>query len=89
MSTLAELQDKLNAAKYKKSIYSHLMEELETDFLSSLGGPPKKVLLTEDKLRVPVVAVEGVINDVNAEIKNLNEEIHNLLTTPLTEATVQ
>ena len=89
MSTLAELQNKLNDAKYRKAIYTHLMEELETNFLSALGGPPKKVLLTDEKLRIPTAAVEGVINEVNTTIKQLNDDINKLLTTPLTEATLQ
>jgi hypothetical protein len=89
MGTLAELQDKLNDAKYKKAIYTYLIETLDAEFLSSLGGPPKKLLLTEEKLKVPVVSVENAIADLTAEVKVLNEDIHNLLATPLSEATIQ
>jgi hypothetical protein len=89
MSTLSELQDKLNTAKCKKAIYSYMIETLDAEFLSSLGGPPKKVLLTEEKLKVPVVSIENSIADLTAEVKSLNEEIEKLLNTPLSEATVQ
>lgn len=79
MSTFKELQQKLTSAKSKKVIYQHLVDYLETTFRPVAGGPPKKVLLTDDKVPVPDEFVEQVVKELYTGLEAVNREAEQIM----------
>jgi hypothetical protein len=77
--TLAELTNKLNAAKFRRTVLGHMIEHLDAEFLVSTGDKPQKALLTEDKVRVPQQAFEEILEELSHAVKSLMEEEQNLL----------
>ena len=78
--TFAELQNKLNAAKFRRTVLGHLIEHLDSEFLAISDGKPQKALLTEDKLRVPQDTFEEILEELSNAVRSLVEEEKMLLT---------
>ena len=79
MPTFVELQNHLDALRFKRTILSHLVEYLDGEFLPELDQQPKKVLLTEAKVKIPGEAFDAVATDFNTWIKSLLAEEQKLL----------
>lgn len=79
MPTFADLQGHLNALRFKRTILSHVVEHLDGEFMPELDQQPKKVLLTEDKVKIPTEAFDSVATDLNNWIKTLMVEEDKLL----------
>lgn len=84
--TLADLQKKLYDTRYKRTIIAHLIEHLDENFQPRMDQQSKKVLLTDEKLKVPVDSFNEVANDLNNWMKGLLVEEQKLLSTPVTMA---
>lgn len=82
--TFRELQDQLNVLRFKRTILSHLVEYIDAEFLPNLDQSPKKVLLAEDKVRVPTELFEQVSTDLTTWLKNISEEEQKLLSSIVT-----
>lgn len=79
MPTFTELQNHIDALRFKRTILAHLVEYLDGEFLPELDQQPKKVLLTEAKVKVPAEAFDGLAGDLNTWIKSLLVEEQKLL----------
>lgn len=77
--TFAELQASLSKMKHKQAVLAKLVEIIDEDFMIDAEGKPKKVLLLEDKTKVPESAFDDVANDLNNWIKNLQAEEQKML----------
>jgi hypothetical protein len=82
--TYQELQDRLSSLRFRQVILKHLVSVLDSDFLPALEQPPKKVLLTDDKMRVPVEAFETVASEITELLKAIGEEESMLLSSVIT-----
>lgn len=86
MSTFAELQEKLAAAKAKKSVLEHLSEYIDTHFLPTAGAAPQK-LLGHDKLPIQEKYFETVISDILLkQMDELDREIKSIESTTVQPA---
>ena len=89
MPTFQELQSRLKVAKDRKAILIYLLEHIDSTFLPVAGAVPSRLLLTDDKLPVPVEAFETLQSDtLSAEVQQLDQEIANILAGTVTGATV-
>jgi len=77
--TFAELQSQLNVTRYRRTILSHLVEYLDSEFQPRMDQQARKVLLTDDKLKVPQESFEAVAADFNNLIKQLVADEQKLL----------
>ena len=82
--TFQELQDQVNALRFRRVIVNHLVEHLDAEFLPNLDQQPKKALLTDEKVRVPVEIFEAVAADLTNWLKSLSAEEQKLLASAIT-----
>jgi hypothetical protein len=83
-TTFSELQNRLSDAKFRKAILLKLIEHIDENFLPNGGGEPKMLLLTDDKIPVPVAMFEAVVEDtLNAEVKQVDQVMNNIMTAPI------
>jgi hypothetical protein len=88
MASFNELSTRLQQARYRKTILSHLIEHIDEVFMAHGGDSPKNFLLTDEKLSVPQDMFESVSTDIlAAEIQQLDQEINNVLETELVAPT--
>jgi hypothetical protein len=73
MPSFEEISTRLNVLRFKRAILLRLIDFLETDFRTPTGSP-KRVILTEDKLRVPDDAIHSVIQSLFTELRDLEVE---------------
>lgn len=83
MSTFKELQDRLQSVRFKSTIYQHLIDHLETEFRPISGGSAKKVLMTEDKIKVPDDLFEQVIGDLYIDLQDVDAEANQIMSQPV------
>ncbi len=84
MSTFSELQEKLNAARNRRSVLMHLVEYLEGEFIAqSQEVKPKQLLLTEEKVPVPQAAFDSVVETMLKEVAELEDDINTILQSTL------
>lgn len=83
MATFEELQKKIAAAKFKKTVITHLVEYIDENFGSPADGTPKSCLLTDEKIAVPKDTFESLVTDLLKSGKDLDDEITLILQTPL------
>lgn len=75
MSTFKELQQRMASAKFKATVYQHLIDHLETEFRPVAGKEATKVILTDEKIRVPDDTFEQVVSEIATGLKNVNDEM--------------
>lgn len=78
MATFKELIKQLSDAQGKREIYQHLADHLGDSFLPSMASEPKKVLLTDEKVKVSTALIETVIQELLSGISHLNTQIENI-----------
>jgi hypothetical protein len=84
MSTFSELQEKLNAARNRRSVLMHLVEYVESEFVAqSQEQKPKQLLLTEEKVPVPQTAFDSVVEAMLKEVAELEDDINTILQSTL------
>lgn len=83
MSTFKELQQKVTTAQSKAQIYQHLIDHLESNFRPMSGAPPKKVLLTTEKVPVADEFFEQVVKELFGGLENVTKEMDSIMTMPL------
>ena len=82
MPTFHELSQRLGQARHRKAILLQLIEYIDEQFCPKGGQAPRKTLLTEEKLPVPVEMFEAVSSDtLTAEVEQLDQEISQILAT--------
>lgn len=64
MPSFAELQQSLNDAKRRQFIAEHLIEYIDENFRAADSEEPKNMLLDDNKIPVPEVALESFVNEV-------------------------
>lgn len=77
--TLAEMHAHVAALSFRRTIIAHLIEHLDAEFMPELDQQPKKVLLTETKMKVPQAVFDAVAADLGTWIKSLLAEEKKLL----------
>jgi hypothetical protein len=75
MSTFKELQQRMANAKFKATVYQHLIDHLETEFRPVAGKDATKVILTDEKIRVPDETFDQVVSEIATGLKNVNDEM--------------
>lgn len=83
MPTFQDLQKKLQTLRHQIAVKQQLMEYLESKFLSVAGAPAEMMILTEDKLPVPVEAIEKIVDQMSVELSDALAEINLILATPV------
>lgn len=86
MSTFKELQQRLMTAKFKSAVYQHLVDYLEAEFRPLSGADAKKVLMTDDKVRVPDEIFEQIVGEVCGGLENVKREVEQILSVPMQAA---
>lgn len=87
MSTFNELSKRLSDAKFRKAVLVALIEHIDENFCPVGDSGPKSLLLTDEKLPVPVEMFESVVSDIlSAEVEALDAEIAQINTTQLAPA---
>ena len=94
MSTFKELQTRLSTAKFKSAVYQHLVNYLEADFRPVAGADAKKVIITDEKVRVPDTVIEIVVKEILTGLTYSTTEVEQILNlslgpTPPSETVVQ
>lgn len=84
MPTFAEFQQNLNQTRFQKAVLSHLVEYLDRNFMPALDQKPEKVLLTDDKVAVPQVSFDSVIEGLNNWIKSCQQAEQQLMNANIT-----
>lgn len=83
MSTFQELQKRVVTAKSKATIYQHLIDHLEAEFRPVSGAEAKKVLMTDDKLRVDDEYFDQVVKELFTGLEAVNKEVEQIMAMPL------
>jgi hypothetical protein len=83
MSTFQELQQRVMTAKSKSAIYQHLIDHLEANFRPVAGAEAKKVLMTDDKVRVADSFFEQVVKELFTGLEAVNKEVEQIMQMPL------
>lgn len=86
MSTFKELQQRVTTAQSKAQIYQHLIDHLEANFRPVAGAPPKKILLTTEKVPVIDEFFEQVVKELYSGLQTVSAELEQILSMPLTTA---
>jgi len=83
MSTFQELQKRVSTARSKAAIYQHLIDHLETNFRPVAGAEAKKVLMTDEKVRVGDEFFEQVVKELFSGLEAVTKEIEQIMGMPL------
>lgn len=78
MAKLSEVLLQLNKHKFKKAILDHVVDYIDSTFLSGLPSE-NMALLTDDRIRVPDEEVEEFVNSLLKMQKENNNAIEGLL----------
>jgi hypothetical protein len=89
VSTFHELQQKLSMAKQRKAILEYVVEHLSAEFQPAAGQPPKKTLLTDERVQVSQEALEAEIQYMLEDIQGLSQEVAGIMASTLAPPTVQ
>jgi len=81
--TFEEINNMLNEVRFQKAILTYLVSHLDTNFMPANGGPPEKVILTDDKVKVPEAALELVISNLSSWLANCEGQEKAILAYPL------
>ena len=73
MPSFDEIHTRLNTLRFRRAVLLKLVDYLESDFRAPTGNP-KRVLMTEEKIRVPDDAIHGVITFLFTELRNVETE---------------
>ena len=84
MPSFADIQTALSQTRFQKTIIAHLVEHLDGEFMPALDQQPRKVLLTDEKVRIPADAFEAVITNLNNWLKVCQDQEKTLLATNFT-----
>ncbi len=83
MNTFRELQQKFTTASFRAAIYTQLINHIESEFRSVAGNQPKKVLMTDEKIKVPDDMFEQVVKELHIEFEAVNKEIEQIMSSQI------
>lgn len=66
--TFQELQERLTATKFKRTVIQHLIEYIDSNFRPIAGGDSKSKLMTDEKVPVPPAIFEAVVSEVLLQV---------------------
>ena len=78
MDTFNDLYSQIRVQKGKMALLRMLIETLDGDFLQSLDGKPKKILLTDEKLAVDTDTVDLVIQDLLVLVQKVEKAVQDI-----------
>lgn len=79
MATFEETFKQFTKMKQKRAVLRHIVEHLDSNFRSAADQPPKKVLLTEDKIEVTQEVFEEMAQELNQEEAQINDQLDSIM----------
>lgn len=79
MASIKELMIEVESLKSTMKVLEHAVEYLESNFRSTTGGEPKKLLVRDDKIQVPDESFEMAVELILKEYEVLKIKLDHIL----------